>query len=252
MFIHSIKLQNFKCFNDTETVFCIPDGTNDGSGLNIFVGENNSGKSSLMEALHFVRNKAKKPIKRIGATEDDNYFVEVCFCGDDFDTVIDHFVQDNKRDSFKNCIYEESLKKYFKVKRMFSDDEEAKKIYFFKNTDSSYSNPSGIDGPFQKFFQLSNIWSDTNPESESKYGATTVCGNLLSDISEKFKIDHKEQWDEFLRVFNQTFNDDSGGLQSDLNSVAEETEAILNEQFGSATLRFKFDNPEPDLHFKNI
>ena len=114
MFIQSTKLRNFKCFKDNEIEFCIPDGINEGSGLNIFVGENNSGKSSLMEAIYFVRNKAKKPIKRISAGETDEYFVEVTFVSNDFDPVIDHFVQENKKDSFKNHVYDYSSKKLFK------------------------------------------------------------------------------------------------------------------------------------------
>ena len=51
MFIKSICLSNFKGFigENHQINFKIPDGTTPGSGLNIFVGENNSGKSAASD-----------------------------------------------------------------------------------------------------------------------------------------------------------------------------------------------------------
>lgn len=48
MFIKSLLVKNFKCFgeNSKPLELKIPDGIKPGSGLNIFVGENNSGKST--------------------------------------------------------------------------------------------------------------------------------------------------------------------------------------------------------------
>ncbi len=252
MYIKNIKLNNFKCFQGEYICnFCIPDGKTLGSGLNVFVGENNSGKSSLMEAIYFVRNKGKKDVKCIESSEGDEFYIEQTFVGD-IENVVNNFVQDNKKETFKRRIYEENNEKLFTVKRNFEDDEEIKKILFLNKDTGEYKNESGIDGPFQSFFQISNIWAKTNPEKESKFGSSTVCGNLLSDISEKFKIDHEEQYKKFLQIFTETFNDEKSGLQADLNQVASETEIILNEQFGQAKLRFRFENPEPDILFSNI
>lgn len=73
MYIKEVKIRNYKCLEELDVNFRIPDGETYGSGLNIFVGENNTGKSSLMEAMYFVRNKAKKEVKRIGAGEEESY-----------------------------------------------------------------------------------------------------------------------------------------------------------------------------------
>jgi AAA15 family ATPase/GTPase len=61
MFIKELKITNFKSFNGATDpiVFNVPDGQL-GSGLNIFVGENNTGKSTVFEAVDFVRNSTKK------------------------------------------------------------------------------------------------------------------------------------------------------------------------------------------------
>lgn len=74
MFIKSICLSNFKGFigENHQINFKIPDGTTPGSGLNIFVGENNSGKSSIFEAVDFLRNGIKGEIDRIRSKRENN------------------------------------------------------------------------------------------------------------------------------------------------------------------------------------
>lgn len=51
MYIQKITIKNFKSFIDETIEFCVPDGTNQGSGLNIFVGENNTGKTTVFAAI---------------------------------------------------------------------------------------------------------------------------------------------------------------------------------------------------------
>jgi len=56
MFIKSALIENYKIFQHLklgEGIINVPDGTNEGSGLTIFVGENGTGKTSLLEALSF-------------------------------------------------------------------------------------------------------------------------------------------------------------------------------------------------------
>lgn len=55
MFIKKVTIQNFRLFKSEELFeidnLNIPDGTTEGSGLSLFVGENGCGKTSLLEAL---------------------------------------------------------------------------------------------------------------------------------------------------------------------------------------------------------
>lgn len=247
MYIENLKVKNFKWFKDLSVKFSVPNWTS-WSWLNIFVWENNSWKTSIMEAMYFLRNKSNKNIKKLWTTDSDTFFVEQTFVWN-LEENIENFIQDNKKQSFKDCLYEIDWNKSFTVKREFKDENDIKKILFLNNW--SYINISWIDWVFQAFFQISNIWANTSPENESKFWSSTICWNLLSDISEKFKTDN-EDYDAFLASFNNMFNDESSWLQSDLNTVAQETQGILNEQFWSATLKFKFNNPEPSILFKNI
>ena len=55
MIIKSLAIKGFRGFtNKRKMEFAIPDGETVGSGLTILVGPNNSGKSSIIEALHIL------------------------------------------------------------------------------------------------------------------------------------------------------------------------------------------------------
>lgn len=46
MYISKLKIQNFRCFDDTEIEF--------NEGLNVIIGENNCGKTTIMKALQYI------------------------------------------------------------------------------------------------------------------------------------------------------------------------------------------------------
>lgn len=53
LFINNLRIQNFKCFEDESIELNVPDGT-PGSGLNVLIGENGNGKTSVLEALNLL------------------------------------------------------------------------------------------------------------------------------------------------------------------------------------------------------
>jgi len=89
MFIKRITIQNFKSFQNESIDFFTPD---EGSGLNIFVGENNSGKSTVFEAVDFLRNGVKVSLEDLKNKykKDEEMFVEIEFSGNIKD-VIENF-----------------------------------------------------------------------------------------------------------------------------------------------------------------
>ncbi len=54
IFIKEITIKNYKCFHDESISFNIPDGKKEGSGLNILIGENGNGKTSILEAINYL------------------------------------------------------------------------------------------------------------------------------------------------------------------------------------------------------
>ncbi|MDO8639347.1 MAG: AAA family ATPase [bacterium] len=53
IFIKKLTIQNYKCFENEPINLGVPDG-NRGSGLNILIGENGNGKTSILEAINYL------------------------------------------------------------------------------------------------------------------------------------------------------------------------------------------------------
>lgn len=247
MFICSIKLSNFKGFigENHKIEFNVPNG-NLGSGLNIFVGENNSGKSTVFEAVNFLRNGCKEDSihlvksKLEDKTQPENSIVEIEFCGNVQSSIVS-FVPDNKQNAFLSLIYEEDK---LKAKR---STESVKKLFLWNG--SEYSNPSGIDAPFKTLFETNFIWADTNPNDEASFGSTTLCGLLLKEIAQAHI--NTAEYQEFQDKFNQVFNDPNSGLRQEISIIEQRVKSIFSEQFGNAEIYFKFDELKIDSFFKN-
>jgi predicted ATP-dependent endonuclease of OLD family len=63
--IKSVAIEHYKGFYDVEKIyFAKPDGTNFGSGLTLIVGPNNTGKTSVIEALLLNKDKKFKNTER--------------------------------------------------------------------------------------------------------------------------------------------------------------------------------------------
>jgi len=252
MFIKTIKIKNLKCFDNELTTleFNIPDGKTLGSGLNIFVGENNSGKSTIFESIDFLRDNTKKDLKNIknkNASSDDEMFVELLFSGSIINT-IENFSQENKKEVFKKYVYKDNdeNEEYFKLLRTSKD---IKVIQLWNDSESKFKNEAGIDAPLKKLFETNFVWSDTNPNDQTSFGATTICGNLLKEIIKKFE--KTTDYSNFSTEFHKIFNNEKSGLKKELKDIEQKTQKIFSEQFSDAKISFHFDELKIDSFFKN-
>jgi predicted ATP-dependent endonuclease of OLD family len=58
--LKTLTIENYRSFYDPQTiVFAIPDSTKNGSGLSVIIGENNSGKSTILEALKKISDNSQ-------------------------------------------------------------------------------------------------------------------------------------------------------------------------------------------------
>lgn len=255
MFIKSMTIENFKGYHGTHNInFNIPDGTTEGSGLNIFVGENNSGKSTVFETLDFIKDSTKKdPTALINKSNPavvfNNLSIEVTYTGN-ISASINAHVQPNKVRSFSNAIFMNAGSEHFKVKRSWDENspEDIKKIQFWDDADQSYSNPTGIDAPFKKFYDNNFIWADTNPTDESKFGASTICGSLLKEIA----LGHTDtpEYQDFQNSYHGLFNNPGSELRNKIAQIETMIQSVFSSQFGAATISFSFEELQIDNFFK--
>lgn len=255
MFIKSIVIENFKGFHGTQNLdFSIPDGVTEGSGLNIFVGENNSGKSTVFECLDFIKDGSKKNPESIVNKSDptitlDNFSIEMTFTGD-ITAAINAHVQANKVTSFNNSVYLDAGSETFKVRRAWDRayPDDVKKINFWNNTNQNYSNPNGIDAPFKKFYDNNFIWADTNPHDESKFGASTICGALLKEIA----LGHTgtAEYQSFQQSYHNLFNNNASELRTKISQIETMVQNTFSSQFGTANISFSFEELQIENFFK--
>lgn len=254
MFIQSTELNNFKGFqsNDNKLHFKIPNG-NPGSGLNILIGENNCGKSTFFEAINFLKESSKKDSTTLinKNTTEKEFFVEIIFTGNISET-INNYSQPNKVAVFTSHILADNTLKVRRTASTLENDEakeKIKKIGLWHSESNEFLNPTGIDAPFKKLYDNNFIWADTNAEDEAKFGASTLCGYLLKEISESHlqSKDHKR----FSRIFHRIFNNPKSQLRSDLLAIESNVNTYVSEQFGNANIKFTFDELGVDSFFKS-
>lgn len=246
MFIQDLRIKGFKGFkNEAFITFKTPNGE-PGSGLNIFVGENNTGKSTAFEAIDYLRNGTKKDISDIKhKNSEEDARVEVTFQGD-IESVINNFSQPNKVDVFKQYIFEEEGACRL---RLWRSTEDSKQVKLWNNESKQYQNQSGIDAPVKKLFETNFVWADTNPNDEASFGATTICGNLLREIATNFT--ETAGYRDFSTKFHEVFNSQSSGLRLELIKIEEKVQSIFKELFGTAKISFHFEELKIDSFFKN-
>lgn len=250
MFIKSIELSNFKGFigNNHQISFKIPDGETAGSGLNIFVGENNSGKSSIFEAINFLRNGIKEDdthrikSKLADGSQPNEACVELTFYGDIQNTIL-CFAPESKREPFNKAL-DGQIELKFK-----RNTKSCKKLELWDNRSQQYSNPAGIDASFKTLFETNFIWADTNPSDEATFGSTTLCGLLLKEIAKAHVS--SDEYKKFQDSFNNLFNTETSSLRQQISVIEKKVQRIFSEQFGQADIRFKFDELKIDSFFKN-
>ncbi len=54
LFFKKIIIKNLKCFEEQEINLNVPDGQHEGSGLNILIGENGNGKTTVLDAINYL------------------------------------------------------------------------------------------------------------------------------------------------------------------------------------------------------
>lgn len=249
MFIQSLSISYFKGFSTPNNIleFNMPDGQTKGSGLNVFLGENNTGKSTIFEAIHFLRDEIKE-IDRIknklpDGTQPYDSLVEATFYGN-IEQIIDNFAPDNKKNIFKSFVSKSSQ---LKASR---STETSNAVFFWDEQEKKYTNPSGISAPFKKLFDNNFIWADTNPSTEASFGASTMCGALLKEIASSHT--QTKEYQIFNQQFNDIFNNPSSTLRQTIKEVEEKIKDVFSSQFGNAEIKFHFDNLDITSYFKNV
>lgn len=249
MYISSIKLHNFKGFhNDHEISF--------DRGVNFFVGDNNCGKSTIFEAIDFIRTKKDRDevITKTEIEGNDYVSVEIEFKGDDIESLIE--VEALKK--YQSYLIDDNGEKNLRVLRS-SEETQIKqkgrdKILSIKNVrlynpeTDQFENPTGIDNTISALFEAQFVWADTDSGDISNFSKTKISGKIINAVTQDFI--KSPTWKRFKNTHKETFGEGKHSLATTLKPVEERIQNILSDQYGETEVRFSFSLPEIESFFK--
>jgi len=86
VFIKRIEISNYRCFENEGIDFSVPDGITPGSGLNVLIGENGNGKTTILEAINYLTQSsyASENKLKINDFRDHNKEINIKAYTDDY------------------------------------------------------------------------------------------------------------------------------------------------------------------------
>ena len=186
MFIESLELKNFKCFGPEvlKLEFGLPDGRTTDSGLNILVGVNNTGKSTIFESILFLRNGPRRPLKTIKnnqAGPNEELFVKLTFSGQ-VSEFINRLFQGNQDDVFVNYIHTTGGENPTECLVALRSSRGPEKIQLLDRR-GVFQNAVTADNHIRSLFNTDFIWADTNPTNQVIRSAI-ICSDWVKQVLE--------------------------------------------------------------------
>ena len=270
MYLHSLKLKNFKGFRgESEEIYFHGPNGDPGSGLNILVGENNAGKSTLLDAICFLRDHAaqKKDPTSIApsASVVQNETSEGDLPIQDECAVIGEFAENSPQamlaniETFTNSKHQKAVKAlltttaHIRCRRHWQDQDKRKKLFFLhdgEGFDADGRNPTGLDVFLKGSLDFHTFWADDNAEDEASYGANKPCLNLLTDILKQ--ISNTTEYAQLQTAFQNLFVNQNSTLRRNIAGVEQLISSQFQAFFGTGNLHFEFPQPSVDQFVKAL
>lgn len=240
VYIKSVTIKNFRSVKDEEFDVAIPNGK-PGSGLTVFVGPNNVGKTNVCRAVEALFNKFSEADKSFN--EDAETLIRLEFTSTEFEKSIETYVQPDKQRVYKSYI--ESGNKVFAQR---TDSESISKI-FFKNAEGEFVNQSGIDAPFSKWMKFRSVTPELSTEEVTKYGSTSILGDLLNKIFQE--IETEDKYEDLKTIFRDLFEEDSV-FEKKSAEISKSVSSFVKNSYGEVGVNFKPERPDISQLTKNV
>lgn len=254
MYLEKLQVNNFQGFSGTSPVILFngPNGK-PGSGLNILVGENNAGKTTLLKAISWLHDygRGKDPTISTNLPPTAELGVIGEFAGD-IPSIIDSYVTEKHRNSIKNLLIPNS--KNIRLRRVLNSKKDIQKeIRILQEQDNFQSpgfNKTGIDSFLRGCIDLNTIWADDNPQDEFTFSVNTLSYNLIKDVIDSFS--QSQDYQLFQTAFDQYLNSPQSTLKQELQIIEQNLNQRFNDFFGGGTCALSFDRPEAKALAKGL
>lgn len=249
MYLHSLKLKNFKGFRgeSQEIIFHGPNG-NPGSGLNILVGENNVGKSTLLQAICFLMNLTPHSQNPTSIGSDGAPVSEECAVIGEFADnsseemmrTLEAFSSNTDKDSMKEALTSSG---HLRVRHSFNNLEKTGILAEKGGFNEKNSDPTSLYFILNRAIDLHPLWASVEVQQRASFRVNTLSQELLEDI---FKTAEKSiDYQQFCKAFNDCFSGQNSSLRKDIQVIENQVSDQFRFFFGDGTIRFEL--PEPRL-----
>ncbi len=213
------------------------------SDFNIFVGQNNNGKTNLFEAIDWFNS---------GKTEDSNYHNHK---KENPIIVRIHYINVlSAVDSLENETYKNAIKNVLGENDSFimeKSSETDKRTMIVGGVD--LGNPRGLDSALNYFLpKIEYVTTRIKLGDVSGYKSKSPIAEMLSGVlSDVIKDDPK--YKEFLKLFDELFNSTGSVFRTSIESLEGKVEFYLQKQFSeNTTVNFKIQDPKLEEMLKGF
>lgn len=217
MKISKITINNFRSIRNAEII------AND---FNVFVGQNNHGKTNFFEAIDwFYSGKGDIDKIRFARNGNDEVSVEIEFSS--IQDGIEKMKNEKNKTAIKNLLGDADT---VRVKRI-STDSKTRKIFDLKTNDWLAKNPTGFDSAFNDFLpKFEYVSTKVDPLAVTKYGKNTPITNMLSGVLSTILETNKE-YASFRDQFDKLFTSQDSEVRIKLDELSGQVKIYLEKQF---------------------
>ena len=247
MYFKSLTITNFKSFEGEQKISF-------SKGINYIVGDNNCGKSTIIDALRYLAEGARDTSALQNKAASEDFSVEGVIAGSDLVQI----VADKKYSKYKDYLLTDGDEPYFRVRRSPKEEEieqngkkvklDGKKAPFWNPNTQKFENPSGIDALFKSLVDLVPVLADTTTSEVVDFGATKPLGKLIAAVSQKFQ--ETERWAAFQKAHTEAFSNGEDSLSSLTADMSNQIQELVQKQYGKAEVRLDFTLPEAATFIK--
>ena len=234
MKIKKISIKNFRSIESAEIY---------PNNFNVFVGQNNHGKTNFFEAINWFYSGKSKIEMKFGQDNEKEIIVEIEY--------EDALIGTSKMPEGTGKTKIEKLldgNDVFSIKKSSNDD---KRIFIIAGEEKQ--NPAGFDTALNQFLpKLEYVDTKIRLSDVSKYKSKSPISEMLSGVLTTI-IQTNPEYQEFEKKFDELFNKDDSEVRIELNSLGDRVQFFLQKQFPEeTTVKFNVETPIFDDLLKNF
>lgn len=237
MKIKRISIENFRSIKQANILV---------SDFNIFVGQNNCGKTNLFEALEFFFNGYKGDIRELIFKRSSNLEMSVEIEFSDIQDGLSKMQNEKNRVTLSGKLGNVDIA----CLRRSSKDVKKRKLYIDGN---EVAPGTGFDAALNDFLpKFEYITTKQYYDSVAKYSKTTPIGAMLSNVLATI-LQTNQQYREFQEKFSALFESDDSEIKTEFDRIGNNVKVYLEKQFpDTSKVRFEVTQPAFEDLLKNF